>query len=101
VGSVDPDALLEQLTARQWMEWRMYSEIEPWGYPEQDSQNTFTRLIQAQAGGLTKKDKKAVDWYDMSLKCEREKNLGVQQKPSRRQTKEEIAEAVKRFFGVG
>jgi len=78
----------------------MYSEIEPWGYPEIDNQATFTRLISAQSGGLVDENKNPVKWENLSLDQMRGQQLGRTKKKGRRQTKEEITKAIKRLFGI-
>lgn len=100
LGYSHPDKLLEELTARQWMDWKLYSEVEPWGYSEQDAQATFTRLTQAQAGGLMDGNENPVEWKDLSLDHMRRKRLGAVKKKERRQSKEEITKAIKRLFGI-
>jgi len=82
------------------MEWRIYSEIEPWGYPEQDRQATFSRWISALIGGLTREqDGEPVGQKDMSLRHTYEKEWGFHSKKLR-QSKEDITKAIKRLFGI-
>ena len=60
LGFVHPDVMLKNMTARQYVEWRIYYGIEPFGVEYEDTQAAFTRHIIASAGGLTKKGTKKV-----------------------------------------
>ena len=59
-----PDIMLRQMTARQYMEWKAYYEVEPFGADIDDAQAAFTRHVIAAAGGLMKKGTKRIPSID-------------------------------------
>ena len=60
--------LLQHLTAKQFKEWQLYADIEPWGAVESDNQNSYTRYIVATAfGGSKRKDGSRLKLSDFSM----------------------------------
>ena len=65
---------MQYLNARQINEWRTFYNLEPWGYHEEDLQQSFTRHAVATAmGGSKKKNGEAITIDDYSLEAMRNK----------------------------
>ena len=69
------------LNARQWCEWKIYNEIEPFGYPEQDAQNAWTRHVIATSAGAKKSSGEKLKEEDFSFAQMREKAWKKANKP--------------------
>lgn len=72
------------LTTKQFREWRMYYEIEPFGAAEHELQHSYTRKILAEGLGGKSKSGKGFSIFDLSLS-----KLRSEERKSRRKGKTE------------
>jgi len=98
MGEKDPNKMIREMPIDQWMGWKLYSEMEPWGFPIEDAQATYSRLIAAQAGGVKNEHNRPLKWDDLSLRVELMNKQGFKaRKP--KMSQEGIMNTLKAFFG--